>query len=154
MIIRIYNKQSSLKICARQVRKIIKAVIEEEGQSCEEVSVYFVDTPAICQLHEQFFQDPSPTDCLSLPMDQEEESPYRLLGEVFVCPATALEYAAQHGLDPYQETTLYIVHGLLHLMGYDDLTAKERKKMRGAEARHLANLHKVGFSLSINRHLL
>lgn len=148
MIISIYNRQSSLKICARQAKKIIKAVLEKEGQPCDEVSVHFVDIPTICQLHEQFFQDPSPTDCISLPLDQEEEILYRVLGEIFVCPAIAVEYATRHEKDPYQETTLYIVHGLLHLMGYDDLTEKERRQMRRAEKRHLQNLQQKGLELS------
>ncbi len=144
MIIHLYNRQSSLRICTKQVRKIIKAVLEEEGQSCDEVSVYFVDTTTISQLHAQFLQDPSPTDCLSLPMDQEQDSPYRVLGEVFVCPETAIRYATRHQLDPHRETTLYLVHGLLHLMGYDDLTPKERQQMRRREACHFRNLEERG----------
>lgn len=148
MIIHFYNSQSSLKISVRQAKKVTKAVIEQEGQSCDEVSIYFVDVPMICHLHEQFFQDPSPTDCLSLPMDDEEEHLHRILGEVFVCPEVALDYATQHQLDPYQETTLYLVHGLLHLMGYDDLTEKERRKMRQAEKRHLEYLQQMNLMLA------
>ncbi len=55
------------------------------------------------------------------------------LGEVFVCPKTALEYVQKKGGNPYLETSLYLVHGILHLLGYDDLTPKERTKMRQQE---------------------
>ena len=43
-----------------------------------------------------------------------------LHGEVFVCPEVALKYAQKHHLSPFKELSLYIIHGLLHLLGYDD----------------------------------
>ncbi len=143
MIVNVSDQQTTLKISATHVQRLVKHVIRKEKQSCDEVNLYFVDTPTICQLHEQFFEDPSPTDCISFPLDEEEEEDplsYRVLGEVFVCPATALAYATQHQTDPYEETTLYIVHGLLHLMGYDDLTEEDQQVMRQAESIHLQSL--------------
>lgn len=139
VIVNIIDQQSSLKIDVRQMQQITEHVILGEGQSCEEVNVYFVETETICELHEQFFQDPSPTDCISFPLD-DEESPYRILGEVFVCPATAIAYAAQHQVDCLEETILYLVHGLLHLMGYDDLTQKDRIQMTRAQTKHMETL--------------
>jgi probable rRNA maturation factor len=141
VIVNVINQQSALSISTDQVQKIVKEVIRAESQRCDEVDLYFVDTPTICQLHADFFQDDSPTDCISFPLDDESEaSPYRLLGDVFVCPATAVAYAKKHHLNPYDETLLYIVHGLLHLMGYDDLNNQDRREMRKAEARHIQNL--------------
>lgn len=140
MKILISNKQKSLKIFARQIKKIVKEVIAFEGHSCDEVSIHFVETDEICRLHEMFFNDPSPTDCISFPIDDSEENIYRVLGEIFVCPETAKKYAETHHLLPYNELVLYIIHGLLHLMGYDDIKEKDRKLMRAAERRHLKNL--------------
>lgn len=149
MLVSIFNQQSSLKISSDQVQNLVPQVICGEGQKCDEICIYFVDVPTICQLHEQFFNDPSPTDCISFPLDAEndEDFPYRLLGEVFVCPATAVAYAEKHKVDPYEETTLYIVHGLLHLMGYDDLLDDDRQDMRQAEDRHMRELKKLNLQL-------
>lgn len=147
MIVNVIDQQSELKISVEQVQQMVPPVIHQEGQNCDEVNIYFVDTPTICKLHEQFFQDPSPTDCISFPLDEEEGLPERHLGEVFVCPATAISYASQHQINPYEETTLYLVHGLLHLMGYDDLNAKDRKKMRQAEDRQMQELKKLNLQL-------
>lgn len=147
--IKVKNRQSSLKISPTKVKRIVSQVLAEEGQACDEVAIHFVDTAAIMQLHEDFFGDPSPTDCISFPLDSECDSiPYQMLGEVFVCPETAIEYASKHQMDPYEETTLYIVHGLLHLMGYDDLQPEDRKAMRKAEARHMRNLRKRSLQLT------
>src|SRR5262245_31854076 len=119
-----------------KVKRIVSSVISFEEKRYDEAAIHFVNTAEISRLHEQFFHDPSPTDCISFPMDEEDQQGYRILGEVFICPQIAIEYSAKHSGDPYAETTLYIVHGLLHLMGYDDLDKKERSKMRSAERRH------------------
>lgn len=140
MIVQVYNQQTVLSIHSDQVVKLSQAVISYEKQACDEVSVHFVETQQICELHETFFNDPSPTDCISFPMDDEESAGYQILGELFVCPQTAKEYADEYGLDPYEETSLYVVHGLLHLMGYDDLEDEDIVEMRAAEERHMLNL--------------
>lgn len=149
MIINVIDRQRNLSISSAQVRRIVKAVITNEKQKCDEVGIFFVETSEICRLHEQFFNDPSPTDCISFSMDDctSENMPFRQLGEVFVCPATAVAYAAQHDENPFKETTLYIVHGLLHLMGYNDIQEEDVSLMRQAEAMHmllLQNDPKIG----------
>jgi probable rRNA maturation factor len=142
MIINILNQQRSLKISVKQVKAVVRHVLQVEKILCDEISLHFVDTDTICALHEQFFNDPSPTDCISFPMDQEVDPtfPYRILGEVFVCPATALQYAKEHQKNVNEELTLYVVHGLLHLIGYDDIEEGAEKNMRATEHRHMTEL--------------
>ncbi len=114
----------------------------------DEVNLHFVTTCVISSLHEEYFSDPTTTDCISFPIDgPEKRDGHHVLGEVFVCPQTAIDYCKKHGGDPSQETTLYVVHGLLHLLGYDDLSEKEKRKMRTAEKRHMKNLIKKNLSL-------
>lgn len=72
---------------------------------------------------------------------------YRVLGDIFVCPQTAVDYATRRDGDPYWEMTLYVVHGLLHLMGYDDIEPKERRRMRAAERRQMKALTTLGLLL-------
>jgi probable rRNA maturation factor len=154
VIINVIDQQLTLKISVQEVRQIVQQVLLEEKQTCDEVNIYFVDTQTICQLHEDFFQDPTPTDCISFPLDEDhdENCPYRILGEVFVCPATAAEYAAQHHIDSYEETMLYIVHGLLHLLGYDDVLEEDQFLMRQAESRHIRELKNKNVQLRPSTH--
>ncbi|MCC5832271.1 MAG: rRNA maturation RNase YbeY [Chlamydiales bacterium] len=118
---------------------MVKYVLHTERKHTNELSVYFVTTEEITRLHKEFFHDPSPTDCISFPLDQEEGVGYHILGEVFICPKTAIDYLLQSGEeineDSYRETTLYLVHGLLHLIGYKDINDEDRKNMRAAEQR-------------------
>lgn len=143
MQISIINTQSDLKIPVRLIKRIVRSVISHEGRSCDEVAIHFITNEEMCALHAQFFDDPSPTDCISFPMDSDNAHGYCMLGEVFVCPAVAVSYAKKHNIVPFQELTLYIVHGLLHLMGYDDIEVGDRLAMRRAEKRHLKNLEVV-----------
>jgi probable rRNA maturation factor len=99
------------------------------------ISIHLVVKKKISTLHKQFFNDSSPTDCISFPIDST------LLGEVFVCPQVAKEYAPLH---PYVETSLYIIHGILHLLGYDDTEKKRRDAMMREQRRLLALSSKNG----------
>lgn len=92
----------------------------------------------ISKLHAQFFDDPSPTDCISFPIDGS------LLGDIFVSPQAAIDYVQKKGGNVQSELLLYVIHGLLHLMGYDDMEKNEKRRMRRAEKRHLLNLQKLG----------
>ncbi len=136
MKIHIYNRQKDLKLSKRSCGALVKSLIDFLKVTHDEVAVYFVSDKKICQLHDQFFQDPTSTDCISFPLDEEH------LGEVFVCPATAVRYAEKNQLDPYEEASLYVVHGILHLLGYDDLTPKEKVRMRKKEKSCMTHLKK------------
>jgi len=126
------------------IAAIAKEVISFEGRSCDEVIFHFVGNKKMCRLHADFFDDPSPTDCMSFPLDADRSSGYQILGEVFVCPQTAANYIAKNGGYLDEEITLYTVHGLLHLLGYDDLNDKDRLIMRKKEEEHMSNLRKCG----------
>lgn len=147
VLINFINEQEDLPLKEEIVQKIVAEVLAHEGENCHEVAINFVTTERICDLHNQFFDDPSPTDCISFPLDDADEVNYRVLGEIFVCPETAIKYATENQLDPYEETTLYIIHGLLHLMGYDDLAPEEIDEMRKAETKHLTHLKKLKLHL-------
>lgn len=116
-------------------------VVRFESKQYDEVTIHFVKTQEIQQLHLDYFNDGSTTDCISFPMDDDDDFlGYRVLGEIFVCPQTALDYAETHKTNSQDELTLYIIHGLLHLMGYDDINLVDRRKMRIAEKKHIKNL--------------
>jgi probable rRNA maturation factor len=125
--VRLANRQNDIKLSLPVVRKLVHAVLKLHKTNCHEVSIYFVTERRICDMHRQFFNDPTLTDCISFPIDQE------LLGEVFVCPKAALQYCTSHDQDPHREVALYIIHGILHLLGYDDLEPSQRRIMRKKE---------------------
>lgn len=128
-----------MKFSKGSTRALVKAALAYLKVPCKEISIYFVTEKQIAALHGQFFQDPTPTDCISFPLDEHH------LGEVFVCPSAAKSYAKKN---PYEETALYIIHGILHLIGYDDLEEKTRRIMRKKEKSCMRHLYKHGLTLS------
>jgi probable rRNA maturation factor len=141
LFIHISNRQKDLKIYKSSLRALVEATLSHLKIGCEEVSLYLVTRKEICRLHDEFFQDPTPTDCISFPIDDAH------LGEVFVCPSTAIDYAKNHHGDPHDETALYCIHGLLHLIGYDDLEPKAKRIMRKKEKSCMDHLKRQGISL-------
>ncbi len=139
MKVNVYDHQRDISIKKRSIKPIVEDVLHEEGFSTNELSVTFVNTAEICELHAQFFNDPSPTDCITLPLDEpaEQLSGYHVLGEIFICPTAALDFP-EHSLS--EEITLYLVHGILHLIGYDDIKPKDVRQMRAAEKKHMQRL--------------
>ena len=140
MITTIYNKQKDIALSLSNIKLMIPFLLRTLNISTDEVILHFISKAAIGKLHDTFFSDPSPTDCISFPIDPPTTTPtskQTILGEVFVCPKVALEYALEKKLDPHQETKLYIIHGILHLLGYDDLDSTSRRKMRQMEQKCL-----------------
>jgi probable rRNA maturation factor len=137
MKITIYNRQKDLPIPIPSIKKKVQLLLTHLDVETDEVILHFVSRKTICEVHAEHFSDPSPTDCMSFPIDPPQKKTEgfhpHLLGEIFICPSVAIEYASKRKQDPYQETLLYVVHGILHLLGYDDQTPSERKQMRKKE---------------------
>lgn len=98
---------------------------------------------AMGRLHAEFLQDPSPTDVITFDGDPALGS----AGEVCVCADVARDYVAEYGGDFAQELTLYIVHGYLHLAGFDDVRPALKRRMRAAERHALAILERAGVDI-------
>jgi len=142
------NSQKDLAISASSLKVLVSKVLKKNRIECDEISIHFVTTRKISKLHADFFDDPTTTDCITFPIDSEDNPGYRVLGEVFICPKTAIDYSKKNSKDPYEETSLYVVHGILHLLGYDDIDPKDRKLMRKKENECMTYLKKEGALLS------
>lgn len=141
MTIFISNRQKDLKIGKASVRSFVSALLAYLKVSYDEAAIYLVTAKQIATLHSRFFQDPTPTDCISFPLDGKH------LGEIFVCPSVAIQYAKKRNLDPYRETALYVIHGILHVIGYDDLEKKNRQMMRKKEKSCMRHLDRLKIKL-------
>lgn len=109
-----------------------------------EVAILFVDEAAMTDLHVEWMDEPGPTDVLSFPMDElrpgkdTEPTPAGLLGDVVVCPAVAARQAIEAGHPPEHEMYLLVIHGILHLLGFDHAEPDDEVEMFGLQKRMLA----------------
>lgn len=94
-----------------------------------ELSIAFVSDDAIAQVHADFMDDPTPTDVITFPADETMES----AGEIIVSVDHARSRAEELDEPFSRELSLYLIHGWLHLAGYDDRNETDRAAMRAAE---------------------
>ncbi len=111
------------------------AVLEGERVREAKVTLAFVDNPHIHRLNKQFLDHDEPTDVLTFPYS--EPGSKKLEGEVVIGFEIAKEYAADRGHDMAPELMLYVIHGCLHLCGYDDTTDGAAEEMRAKERQYL-----------------
>jgi probable rRNA maturation factor len=114
-------------------RDLAQATLRGEGHVDVELSVSFVDEAEIEDLHVRFMDEPGPTDVLSFPLDDVDEDGVRLLGDVVIAPAVA---ARNNPEDPSAELRLLLVHGILHLLGYDHEADAEKAEMWARQERY------------------
>ncbi len=115
-----------------------RAVLEGEGIREAKVTVAFVDNTHIHRLNKQFLGHDEPTDVLTFPYTDPGSK--RLEGEIAIGFEVARANAAERGHPVAAELALYVIHGCLHLCGYDDRTDAEAKRMRAKEREYLRAL--------------
>jgi len=143
--VEVFNRQRevALTISTKSVADIVRAVLENESATGDWVAIHFLSDKKMRFYHKRFFHDSSSTDCMSFPIDGKgQEEGIHHLGDVFICPMTALKYSQNHEILFWHEISLYIIHGILHLLGYDDIDPKDRAMMRRRERSALSFLKK------------
>jgi probable rRNA maturation factor len=122
------SNRQSLSVDERGLASLAERTLAGEGLVNGELSVSFVSETEIEDLHLRYMDEPGPTDVLSFPMDASDrnEDGMRVLGDVVIAPAVA---ARNNPDDPEAEIRLLLVHGILHLLGYDHEVDDERAAM-------------------------
>jgi probable rRNA maturation factor len=114
------NRQDDIEVDEGALAELAKRTLAGEDGGPVELSLSFVGPDEMSALHERYLGEPGPTDVLSFPLGEDG-----LLGDVVVCPA----YAATNTSDVKAELGLLVVHGVLHLLGYDHEGEDERSVM-------------------------
>ncbi len=128
------NGQSRHDVDGEQLIAAARAVLMESDFSSAMISLAVVDDQAMHDLNLRFLNHDYPTDVLSFALQADGT---HLEGEVIISADTAAATAAELGCTAAAEQLLYIIHGVLHLVGFSDKTPAEALKMRIAEARFL-----------------
>jgi probable rRNA maturation factor len=111
---------------------VVRRILQDHDWKEAEISVAIIDDAEIQSLNRRFLEHDYPTDVLTFPMDRDDQIGY-LSGEVVVSHETAAVAAREQSVHRDDELMLYIIHGLLHLTGFDDKNAEGAKQIREAE---------------------
>jgi len=141
------------------------ALVDEGVRGLAEVSLIFADELTIAALNLQFMGREGPTDVLSFPIDGEPEPTGRvpdgggsgpgepptpeipqMIGDVVICPAVAARNAAEHECSLDDEVALLVVHGVLHLLGWDHADDEEAERMESREREILGRRYRSAAS--------
>jgi probable rRNA maturation factor len=124
----------------RLARRIVAAVLDAEGMIAAEVGIWFVNDPVIRRLNQRYRRINRATDVLAFALSdsRERRQPAVALGDVVVSVTTAHRQAKSLGHSLDAELALLLIHGVLHLLGYDHEQPSQARVMRGKERRLLA----------------
>jgi probable rRNA maturation factor len=152
--IAIANEQTLLDVDEEHLRAAASRVLAAEEIRGATVSIAIVDDASLRELNRRHLNHDYETDVLSFLLECELEGDVlesdtspprgrgkRIEGEVIASAEMAIKRAAEFHWRPIDELTYYVVHGLLHLAGYDDLTDDERTLMRARERAILESLN-------------
>ncbi len=136
MQIFIINLQHKIPVPLRRVKKAVHRCGREMNLKIMDLSVVFVGKDRMRRMNREFLGHDWVTDVLTFFYSDAAA----LQAEIIVCPSLAVPQGKRYGQRVDQEILLYVIHGLLHLCGYDDRTEKDRKAMRQKEAELLAKI--------------
>jgi rRNA maturation RNase YbeY len=120
-----------------EVRRAVRAARKLGRREDLGLSVVFVSDAQLARLHARHMGDPSHTDVITFDLSDDLAGP---AGEIYASVERARKVARARGVPARRELALYVVHGVLHLCGYDDRSRADQTRMRAAEARVLRSL--------------
>ncbi len=140
----IANEQNDVSVDEHRLVSLVRVAASEEGVDPRaEITVLLVEREAMASLKEKWLGETGPTDVLAFPMDEQvpDEEPY-ILGDIVICPDVAREQAMESDRKVTDEVDLLLVHGFLHLVGYDHVKPQDARSMRHRERKILAEFHR------------
>ncbi len=128
------NRQAKWPVNREQLCAAVRAVLSGENIEWAQISLVVVDDPTIHELNRRFLQHDEPTDVLSFVLEQNTGF---VEGEIIISADTAAQAAQRFGWLLENEQLLYVIHGALHLVGYDDQSPTAQQQMRSKERFYL-----------------
>ena len=138
IVVQIAKDFKGINVCLPKLRKLVKTICnrftrhELRDTRCE-ISIAIVDDAKIRKVNTQFLNRKSTCDCLSFDLSDDEGPPSSKLFELVVNGEMAVKEANLRGHSSEAELALYITHGLLHNLGFDDSTQSGAQKMHDTE---------------------
>lgn len=125
--------QTDMTLSVSLLQQLIRRVIRAEKIPVTELRIIFVDDEHLRSLHRDFLNDDTYTDVMTFNLGNEQA----IEGEIYISVDRARAHAREFRVPTEEELARLIIHGLLHLKGYDDQTPPERARMRTRENEHL-----------------
>ena len=138
-VVRVFNAHPRRHLRTQPIARYVRRVLRAEGYPRGEVAVVAVDSRFCRRLNRRYLGHDRVTDVISFLMEEG----VLLQGEVYVNLDRARSQAREHEISEAHELARLVIHGTLHLVGYDDRDTRRARRMKAAEERHLGHWFKT-----------
>ncbi len=133
MKIIIRNLQNRIPVNSKKVVKTVQQVLSQEGiKKSGEITLCFVNDAKIKALNLKYLGRNNPTDVIAFDITEPKDKD-KIFADIAVSTERAIDNARTFKTSPYFELYLYVIHGILHILGYDDKSKKDKLVMRKRE---------------------
>jgi len=139
IVVQIAKNFKNIDICLPMLKKLVEVICNRFKLSKATISIAVVDDTQIREVNKQFLNQDIPTDCLSFNLSDNDTNSVKSF-ELIVNGEMAVKEANLRSHSSEAELALYITHGLLHNLGFDDSTQKQAEKMHNIEDEILQQL--------------
>jgi probable rRNA maturation factor len=129
--VEIDDRQRAMRVSATSLQRLVRKVLAFEGIASAEIGIRLVGDRSMAGLNRRWLGHEGPTDVITFPLSDETDPV--VVGDIVVSTETARRVAGEFGWQARHELAYYVVHGLLHLAGYDDRAPADRRAMRARE---------------------
>ena len=138
----LFNRQRTRPVDLRLLRQIVRHLLDERLRLEDfDITLHLVNAEEMTRLNKTILGHEGSTDVITLDyLGNSRGAPAPLAGEIFVCVDEALIQGRKFRVKWQEELVRYIIHGVLHLQGYDDTRPIARRRMKREEAKRLAEL--------------
>ncbi len=133
MLVQVFAEHPDGEAFVDETKRLVEYVLNKEERNAE-IRVVYVQDEEIQALNKKYLQHDYVTDVISFPLDEENGV---VEGEVYVCIDQAKRQAEEHSVPVRREVSRLVIHGVLHIIGYDDATPAERSFMQQKEDEYL-----------------
>lgn len=135
MAVKVYYQKERFRLReSGLLKKLISEIIREEGYKCELIEYIFTDDELILQLNKEFLEHDYYTDVITFDRSFLKNS---VIAEIYISVDTVKRNAKENGVPFRREVLRVMIHGILHVTGYNDNDESSRRKMREKEDHYL-----------------
>lgn len=135
MSVQVFCEYERAQTFCAETKSVVEYVLSKEARNAD-VSVIFVSDERMLQLNREFLGHDYVTDVISFPLEENDGS---IEGEIYVAVDQARRQAEEYNVSVENEVTRLVIHGVLHLLGYDDTTPEGRSEMKKKEDAYVAS---------------
>jgi len=128
MDVEVFNPDPDCSLTTDQILNIVDEVCAKTGLHVKSCNIIFVSDKELAEMHHRYLNDPSPTDVITFNLGSDE-----IEGEIYISSERAKTQSKEYNVSFENELIRLVVHGLLHLAGYDDLSESDYREMKQKE---------------------